>query len=376
MRLWSVVLGLALLSMACATGNIDKQRIDRATLEGGAPEDADIGTVQVSVSPGTPGSFDRADGGFGALDWAGLNAGAATEAQSQAFALNPPAWRARPEVLPFAGATLPEIEALAAIVVDEASGAVLWEHNAHEALPPASLTKIATAVVTLEKGGLERVVTVDVDSREMPGSSVMGLRPGDEFTLQDLLFGLMLPSGNDAALAVGRAVSGSDEAFVDEMNALVARLGLTSSNYTNPHGLTAQGHVSSAFDLAMLSRYAMSLEGFLPLAETREWTAVGSRSLPMGNLNALLRNYAGADGIKVGFTNRAGRTLVASASRGDNRVYVVLLNAPNSQADAAKLLDWAFQWHRWESLSVGPTIAGLARDVAHVAATGTEFVDQ
>lgn len=359
MRLWGVAIGLALLAAACTPQDSGNEISVSLPQEGGAPPEA----FEDAVASAEVGGATNVTGSATLVERVSQE-----ERQSLAQVLNPPAWRSRPEVLPFAGATLPEVDALAAIVVDEASGTVLWEDNAHEALPPASLTKIVTALVALELGDFDSTVTVDVDSREMPGSSVMGLRPGDEFSLMDLLYGLMLPSGNDAALAIGMAVSGDVEKFVEEMNSLSQRLGLTNTNWTNPHGLTAQGHQTSAYDLAMLSRYAMSVEGFLPLAETREWTAVGSRSIKMNNLNALLRNYHGADGIKVGFTNRAGRTLVASASRGGNRVYVVLLNAPESQADAAKLLDWAFASHHWEPLSWGATISGLTRDVAHAAA--------
>lgn len=359
MRLWSVVLGLALLAAACGTGDGGPEAVITVQ-EGGAP---------AATTPASTPADDEAAGAAAQNSPTGTPPAPTMEPQEQSlgFVLNPPAWRGRPEVLPFAGTTLPEIEARAAIVVDEASGAILWERNAYEPLPPASLTKIVTALVALERGVLDAPVTVDVDSREMPGSSVMGLQPGDTFTMRDLLFGLMLPSGNDAALAIGRAISGSDEAFVAEMNAFSARLGLVNTNWANPHGLTAEGHVTSAFDLAMLSRYAMSLPDFVPFAVTREWTALGSRTIEMGNLNALLRNYEGADGIKVGFTNKAGRTLVASATRNGNRVYVVLLNAPNSQADAAALLDWAFEAHHWENLQIGPRIIGLARDVMHTA---------
>jgi D-alanyl-D-alanine carboxypeptidase (penicillin-binding protein 5/6) len=245
------------------------------------------------------------------------------------------------------GRPVPAVDASAVIVMDEASGAVLWEQNADARLAPASLTKIATAVVALQKGDFAKVVEVDVDSRAMPGSTVMGLVPGDRFSLQDLLYGVMLPSGNDAALAVGRAVSGTDGGFVWEMNTLVAKLGLRDTHFANPHGLGNTNHYTSAYDLAALARYAMSVEGFAPLSTTRSWTASGSRDIRMSNLNTFLGSYPGADGMKVGYTRRAGHTLVASATRNGHRVYVVLLNAPQSKADAAKLLDWAFSSHVW-----------------------------
>src|SRR5678815_3587724 len=157
----------------------------------------------------------------------------------------------------------PKNNALAAVLIDEPSGVILYEKNAHDQLPPASLTKIVTLILALEHGGLDEWVDVDVDSRTMRGSTVMGLIPGDRFTLRDLLYGLMLPSGNDAALAIGRHIAGSDAAFVEQMNTLSKRLGLTDSLFANPHGLGGGvTHYTSAYDLAMFSRYGMTLPGF------------------------------------------------------------------------------------------------------------------
>src|SRR5690606_11265998 len=154
---------------------------------------------------------------------------------------------------------VPDFNARAAVVIDEASGAVLYEYNAHESVAIASLTKIATAILALEGAPAESWVSVnDVDYRQMPGSSVMGIVPGDCFTVRDLVYGLMLPSGNDAALAIGRYHSGSDEAFVNSMNSLMRRLGLSSTNFTAPRGLGRPFHRSWAYDVAMMSRYAMT----------------------------------------------------------------------------------------------------------------------
>lgn len=245
------------------------------------------------------------------------------------------------------GSAAPEVEAAGAVVIDEASGAILFDHNARARLAPASLTKIATAILAIEGSALDGWVANDVDHRAMPGSSVMGLVPGDCFPVLDLLHGLMLPSGNDAALAIGRHMGGSDAAFVSSMNALVARLGLAGTHFENPHGLDADGHVSSAYDLAMLARYGMALPEFAATVGVPGWTAVGSRELKLNNVNRFLRSYPDADGVKTGFTEDAGRTLVASASRDGRRLYVVLLDAPDRFGDAAALLDWAFEQHVW-----------------------------
>ena len=169
----------------------------------------------------------------------------------------------------------------------------------------------------------------------MRGSTVMGLLPGDRFTLRDLLYGLMLPSGNDAALAIGRYVAGSDEAFVAEMNELVTRLGLSDSHFANPHGLGGVNHVTSAYDLAMLSRYGMSLPGFYDIVNTRHyWKAQGNRVIEVANITGFLRMYRGADGVKTGYTRNAGSTLAAGAWRDGHRLYAVILNSGSREADA------------------------------------------
>jgi D-alanyl-D-alanine carboxypeptidase (penicillin-binding protein 5/6) len=241
----------------------------------------------------------------------------------------------------------PQVSAASAVVVDEASGEVLYAKDAHLPRPPASLTKIATLILALEHGDLDAWVDVDVDSRLMRGSTVKGLIPGDRFRLRDLLYGLILPSGNDAALAIGRQVAGSDEAFVAQMNGLLDRFGLSEGHFSNPHGLGGVDHVISAYDLAMLARYGMSLPGFTEIVTTPVWTASGARVLTMSNINSFLYSYAGADGVKTGYTRRAGSTLAASATRNGHRLYVVLLDDPARVGDAIALLNWAYADFTW-----------------------------
>ena len=260
------------------------------------------------------------------------------------FVLLPDRWAAGPAGT---GAPAPEVTAFAAVVIDQASGAILYDKQANRVLAPASLTKVATAIIALEEGDLNATVTVDVDSRFMKDSSVMGIIPGDQFTLRDLVYGLMLPSGNDAALAIGRHLAGSDAAFVEKMNALARRLSLFDTNFANPHGLSARGHLTTAHELAVLSRYAMSVPGFAEIVGTPYWTAVGSRTIPMMNLHPFTFAYPGGDGVKTGYTERAGRTMVASATRGGHRLYVVLLNSPLMEQDAVALMNWAFANHSW-----------------------------
>jgi D-alanyl-D-alanine carboxypeptidase (penicillin-binding protein 5/6) len=262
-----------------------------------------------------------------------------------ASALTPAPWAPAPTST---GASAPALNAAAAAVLDEGSGTLLYGRAAERPLPPASLTKIATAILALEGGSLEATVAIDVDSRKMKSSSVMGLLPGDQFSLRDLLYGLMLPSGNDAALAIGRHLAGSDAAFVDQMNALAERLGLSQTRFANPHGLSARGHVSSAHDLALLARHAMGSAEFREIVGTTARVVTGSRTIELSNVNPFL-SYPGADGVKTGYTWRSGRTMLASATRDGHRVYVVLLNTPEMEKDARALMDWAFASFQWST---------------------------
>jgi D-alanyl-D-alanine carboxypeptidase len=258
----------------------------------------------------------------------------------------PSAWAAAP-TFRFRAPGPPEITAQAAIVIDEASGAVLYEKEAHVPLAPASLTKIATLILALEHGDLDAWVDIDVDWREMRGSTVMGLIPGDRFILHDLLYGLMLPSGNDAALAIGRFIAGSDAAFVGRMNGLLYRLGLDEGQFANAHGLGNTSHNISTYALGMLSRYGMSLPGFQEISTAPRWTARGNRTLIFSNINTFLYVYPGADGVKSGYTRRSGNTLAASATRNGHRVYAIVFNAPGRDSDASRLLNWAFTSFTW-----------------------------
>jgi D-alanyl-D-alanine carboxypeptidase (penicillin-binding protein 5/6) len=260
-------------------------------------------------------------------------------------ALTPLPWAVAPRRT--SNAIAPAVEAHAAVVIDEASGTILFEKDAHRALPPASLTKITTAILAIKRLDLSQWVAVDVNSHKMLGSSVMGLRPGDRFRVRDLLYGLMLPSGNDAALALARAVSGSEAAFVLEMNAFVARLGLRDVHFVNPHGLSGPSQVASAYDLAILSRYGMALPAFARIVSTADVRTGGPRVLRLSNSNTFLLKYEGADGVKIGHTLSAGPTLAASATRDGHRLYAVVLNSEHRDADAMALLDWAFAAFSW-----------------------------
>jgi D-alanyl-D-alanine carboxypeptidase (penicillin-binding protein 5/6) len=224
---------------------------------------------------------------------------------------------------------------------------VLYAKSSHTRLAEASTTKIMTAIVALENGRLEDRVTVDVDSNALywaTESTVMGLMPGQTLSLETLLYGLMLPSGNDAAIAIARHVAGSEARFVEMMNAKARDLGLRDTQYKNPHGLDADGHYSSAYDLAILARYGYQNPKFFALSSARHWNADG---FDLWNVNKLLASYPGADGVKPGFTDNAGRCLVGSAVRDGHRVFVTVMRSNDTTQDARALLDYAFDSFRW-----------------------------
>lgn len=242
---------------------------------------------------------------------------------------------------------LPEITAKAAIVVEYPSGRILYQKEAHARLAPASTTKLLTAIMALEYGKLDDEVLVSPN--DVVRGSKMGLRGGERQTLRNLLYGLMLPSGNDAAMTIARyldarsgsAAAGKDPVsrFASMMNARAAELGLRDTHFVNPHGLDGKGHYSSAYDLASLTWHAMHYDLFNQIVRQPNYEAPGH---PLKNLNKLIGEYPGADGVKTGYTRRAGLCLVSSATRNGKRVIAVVLNAPKWVEDSTALLDYGF----------------------------------
>ena len=159
----------------------------------------------------------------------------------------------------------PSIPAPFSIAIDARSGSILYARNMHGRVAPASLTKIVTALVAIEHGDLDEWVAVEFDDEELYDSTLMGIRNGEWYTLRDLLYGLMLPSGNDSALAIANHISGSEEQFAELMNIKVGQLGLTDSHFVNPHGLDEADHYSSPYDMAMITRYALRNSFFAKL---------------------------------------------------------------------------------------------------------------
>lgn len=231
------------------------------------------------------------------------------------------------------------ISAEKAILMDAQSGRVLYEKQSDVKSLIASTTKIMTALVVCEQCNVLDRVRIPREAVGIEGSS-MYLREGEILTVQELLYGLMLRSGNDAAVALAIYCGGTVEGFADLMNDKAHRLEMRNSHFVNPHGLDSKDHYSSARDLAVLAAYAMNNPIFAKTVSTQSVT-VGNRVLQ--NHNKLLWQFEGADGIKTGFTRAAGRILVSSAKRQGRRLVAVTINAPNDWQDHKNLLQEGFE---------------------------------
>lgn len=231
-----------------------------------------------------------------------------------------------------------ECSAEACILMAE-DGTALYEHNADEALPMASTTKLMTALICLESCGADELVEVKESHCAVEGSS-MYLRPDLRYTVRELLLGLMLASGNDAALALAEHAAGSVPAFVRLMNRRARELGLRDTRFANPHGLDAAGHFSSARDLAKLMLACMEREDFRALTATSS-AEVGGETLL--NHNRLLSSCPGCIGGKTGYTSRAGRCLVSCCERDGLLLVCVTLSDPHDWADHSALYDRAYR---------------------------------
>ncbi len=237
-----------------------------------------------------------------------------------------------------------DTKAKAAVVLDAATGRVLFAKNANARLPMASTTKIMSTLLTLEQDGQDEWFTVDPDAIRVEGSS-MGLRAGDRVTLSALAYGMMLPSGNDAANAAAVRIAGSKEAFARMMNERAGELGMEDSHFVTPSGLDDNAHYSSAYDMALLTREALSNPRFAEICSQKS-AKVCFGNPPadrwLSNHNRLLKLYPDAAGVKTGFTDAAGRCLVSYAQRGGVRLIVVTLNCPDDWNEHIKLYEHYF----------------------------------
>ena len=251
------------------------------------------------------------------------------------FYLAEPTGKAASKDLPAA----PAVSARQAILIDGKTGEVLWEKAAEEQAYPASTTKIMTALMALELCqrydiGIDTEVTVPKEAVSVEGSSVY-LKAGETRTIEDLLHGAMLRSGNDAATALAICLGGNEANFVKMMNDKATELGCCRTRFMNPTGLFDENHYTTAKDLAEIARAAMENDIFRQISASRTWGAYT-------NKNKTVFQYQGGTGIKIGFTEKSGRTLVASATRGDTDLIAVVLHDSNWFADAYALMDYGF----------------------------------
>jgi D-alanyl-D-alanine carboxypeptidase (penicillin-binding protein 5/6) len=234
--------------------------------------------------------------------------------------------------------------ARAAILMDVVSGRILYAKDEKEKLPMASTTKIVTAITAIESGNLQDIVTASMKAQNTGGSSIY-LQAGERLSLEDLLYGLMLQSGNDAAVAIAEHVGGSVNGFARMMNEKAAEIGAFNSNFVNPHGLDTHNHYTTAEDLGRIAAYALRNDVFSKIVSTKQkripwWGRDYCRVLK--NKNKLLWSVKGGDGVKTGYTRNAGRCLVSSATRDGWQLVAVVLNCGSMWEESTNLLEYGF----------------------------------
>lgn len=242
----------------------------------------------------------------------------------------------------------PKIDSPSCVVMDAVSGQILFEKDARSRRPPASLTKIMTLVLALEDVAAGKVKLTDEavaseNAWEMGGTEVWA-EPGEAMSLNEWLKAIAVGSANDGAVVVAEFLAGSVEAFAQRMNQRAKELGMTDTHFVNPHGLDAEGHLTTAMDIAVLSRHAVTVPHLLDYTKVYQTEFRGGENL-LTNFNKLVYLYPGADGLKTGMTSKSGYCISATAQRGSSRFIVVLMGASTPEQrlnDAWRLLDWAF----------------------------------
>jgi len=237
---------------------------------------------------------------------------------------------------------LPALSAEAYLLYDLDANQLLLSHNVHAALPPASLTKLMTALLVLEQADLTAQVTIE--RSDLVGGATMALRAGEMLTVEQLLWGMLIPSGNDAATALARHVAGSSKAFVELMNQRAQALGLAASHFVNPHGLDVGGHTSSAADLLLLTQLLWRYPLFRQIVAVATTEIAGHQ---LRTTNELLGQDSRINGIKTGTTDRAGQCLVAGLQQNGRQVFIIVLNSRDRYADAQALYSYYTANYAW-----------------------------
>ncbi|WEG11423.1 D-alanyl-D-alanine carboxypeptidase [Pullulanibacillus sp. KACC 23026] len=262
------------------------------------------------------------------------------------------------------GGSPPQISdsAAASILMDQDSGRVLYGKNIHQKRRIASITKVMTAILAIESGKLNKTVTISSNAYGTEGSSLY-LKKGEKIKLKDLVYGLMLRSGNDAAVAIAEAVGGSVQGFTTLMNKKAKELGMMDTNFSNPHGLdNTEDHYSSAYDMAILTSYAMKNPTFQTIFKTKYYTAPNPGEKwdrKWKNKNKLLFQYDYSTGGKTGYTTLARRTLISTASKDGENLIVVTLNDGNDWQDHMNLFNWGFTYFQPTTIVKKGKITGI-----------------
>ena len=240
----------------------------------------------------------------------------------------------------------PKLNARVGLIFDRNSKTILYEKNGLKQVPMASTTKIMTAIVVLENSNLNDVVTISKKAAGTGGSR-LGLKTNDKITVHDLLYGLMLKSGNDAAVALAEHVGGGIEGFAELMNKKVSEMGLVNSHFVTPHGLDQDKHYTTAYELACMADYALNIPKFKEIVNSKNYNiTINARSSLIGNTNELLGSLNGVYGVKTGFTNGAGRCLVTACKRDNLDIITVVLGADTKKIrtlDSIKLIEYAYK---------------------------------
>ncbi len=257
----------------------------------------------------------------------------------------------------------PKIDAAGAVLMEASTGRVLMSINPDQRLPMASTTKIMTALVAVERGNLSDVVTASPLAASITGSSIH-LKAGERITLEDLLYGLMLASGNDAAVAIAEHIGGSVEGFAELMNARAQSIGAKNTHFVTPNGLHNDAHYTTARDLGLITREALRNAKFAELVSTQYHSSVGEgdgRNRSLKNNNKIIFQFDGGNGVKTGYTKLAGRCLVSAAKRGDMQLIGVVLNCGGMFPESMAMLEYGFSAASMQTLiKKGELIAEIA----------------
>ena len=249
----------------------------------------------------------------------------------------------------------------AGILIEATSGRVLYQKNAYEKLPMASTTKIATALTVLNHADLDEVVTIDKMAVGIEGSSIY-LREGEKLTVRELLYGLMLRSGNDSAVALALHVGGSVDCFVDLMNKMAKSVGANDTHFVNPHGLHDENHYTTAYDLALITSSAMQNQDFCKIVGSKSATISNDGyqyKRALTNKNKLLFNMDGANGVKTGYTKKAGRCFVGSAYKDGMQLIAVVLNCSPMFENVQSMLEFGFSRYTMTNIICKNKVCGV-----------------